>query len=43
MRMSRMRRKAEEEEAVRESVRAVEVPAKGGKRDKGGKLQPQQQ
>ena len=34
---------AEEEEAVHESVRAVEVPAKGGKRDKGGKPQPQQQ
>ena len=34
---------AEEEEAVRESVRAVKVPAKGGKRDKGGKPQPQQQ
>ena len=28
---------------MHESVRAVEVPAKGGKRNKGGKPQPQQQ
>ncbi len=28
---------------MRESVSGVEVPAKGGKQENGGKLQPQQQ